>query len=258
VTSRRAPVLGVALVVQPVGLAATLVVALLRREGLPGAGTIGLALLAGLAGVIGLVNLYHGLAVGRMGVVAPITGLLAAVLPVTVGILFDGLPALPVLVGIVLALAAVVLVSRVQGEDGGRTGVEFGLAAGVGFGLLNVLISQVPAASLFGSLVFVKIAAGALVALVIAGLRRPWRVERAVLPAVVGVGLLDMGGNALFVLAAQAGRLDVAAVLSSLYPVVTVVLAAALLRERMTQHHLLGVGVAVIAIGLIASGSAAG
>jgi drug/metabolite transporter (DMT)-like permease len=230
-------------------------VALLRRELLPDAGTIGLALVAGLAGVIGLINLYHGLAVGRMGVVAPITGLLAAVLPVTVGIVFDGLPQPPVLLGILVALAAVVLVSRVQGEDGRRTGVEFGLAAGVGLGTLNVLVSQVPAAHLFGALAFLKVAAATVVVLVVAARRPAWRVPWSIAPAIVAVGVGDMAGNALFVLAAQAGRLDVAAVLSSLYPVVTVVLAAAVLRERIAQAHLLGIALAVIAIGLIASGS---
>ena len=232
-------------------------VAATRGEPLPGAQSLLFATLAGVAGVIGLVNLYHGLAIGRMGVVAPITGLLAAVLPVGAGILFDGLPPLPVLAGIVLALVAVVLVSRDASAQGERSGAEFGLAAGVGLGILNILISQVPEGELFGSLAVVKVAAAALVALVIVGRRRPWRVPPAVLPAVAVVGLLDMGGNALFVLAAHAGRLDVAAVLSSLYPVVTVILAATILRERMTQLHLLGIAAAVIAIGLIASGSAA-
>jgi drug/metabolite transporter (DMT)-like permease len=257
VTTRRAPLLGVALLVQPVGLAAAVVVALLRGEGLPEAGAASLAAVAGLAGVLGLVNLYHGLAVGRMGVVAPVTGLLAALLPVTVGILVDGLPVASVLLGIVLALVAVVLVARAPASDGARSGVQFGVAAGIGLGTLNVLISQVPESQLFGSLAIVKLSAAAVVGLGIVVRQPSWRVPRGVLAAVVLVGLLDMGGNALFVLAAHAGRLDVAAVLSSLYPVVTVLLAATILRERMAPAHLLGVAVAVIAIALIASGSAA-
>jgi drug/metabolite transporter (DMT)-like permease len=258
VLSRRAPLLGVALLIQPVGFVTALIVAGLRHEGLPGPESIALAALAGIAGVVGLINLYHGLAVGRMGVVAPITGLLAAVLPVAFGMFFAGLPALPVLLGIALALGAVVLVSRVPGEAGQRSGVEFGLAAGVGLGVLNILISQVPSGQLFASLAVVKVAAAVTVLLVIVARREAWRVGGSVAPALAGVGILDMGGNALFVLAAQAGRLDVAAVLSSLYPVVTVVLAATLLRERITRPHLLGIAVAIIAIGLIASGSAGG
>jgi drug/metabolite transporter (DMT)-like permease len=214
-----------------------------------------LGLAAGVAGLNGLVNLYHGLAVGRMGVVAPVTGLLAAALPVGAGILFDGLPDLRVTIGILVGLVAVVLVSRDKGTEGQRSGIEFGLAAGVGLGILNLLVSQVPDAQLFGALAVVKVSAAVVVAAVIVVRGRPWRVSRVVLPALV---VLDLGGMSLFVLAAHAGRLDVAAVLSSLYPVVTVVLAAWILRERVTQIHLLGVAAAVIAIALIASGSAAG
>jgi drug/metabolite transporter (DMT)-like permease len=216
-----------------------------------------LGLAAGVAGLIGLVNLYHGLAVGRMGVVAPVTGLLAAALPVGAGILFGGLPDLRVTIGIVVGLMAVVLVSRDVGTKGQRSGIEFGLAAGVGLGILNLLVSQVPDSNLFGALAVVKVSAAVLVAAVIVVRGRPWRVSRVVVPAVVAVGLLDLAGMALFVLAAHAGRLDVAAVLSSLYPVVTVILAAWILRERVTQVHLLGVAAAVIAIALIASGSTA-
>jgi drug/metabolite transporter (DMT)-like permease len=255
VTSRNAPVLWVALLVQPVGASAALVVAILSRETVPGAGPVALALLAGVAGVIGLINLYHGLALGRMGVVAPVTGLLAAVVPVTAGILFEGLPAPPVLLGILLGLAAVVLVSRVRVDEGGRTGVEFGVAAGLGLGSLALLLSQIPAGHVFGSIVLAKIAGALVVGLVMAVRGRGRQVPRSALPAILWVGLLDMAGVALFVLASQAGRLDVAAVLSSLYPVVTVILAATFLRERLAQSHLLGIGVAIIAIGLIASGS---
>jgi drug/metabolite transporter (DMT)-like permease len=94
--------------------------------------------------------------------------------------------------------------------------------------------------------------------LVIVAGRRAWQVSGSALPVALIVGSLDIAGSALFVLAAQAGRLDVAAVLSSLYPVTTVVLAATILRERISRMHLLGIASAVIAIALIASGSATG
>jgi drug/metabolite transporter (DMT)-like permease len=258
ITSRRAPVLGVALLVQPVGLVAALTVALARGEPAPDGGAIILALVAGVAGATGLVNLYHGLAVGRMGVVAPVTGLLAATLPVVAGIVWDGFPAPIVLAGIALGLVAVVLVSRSSGGAGIRSGLEFGLAAGLAIGIFNILISQVPGTVLFGSLTLVKVSSAAFVALVILAGRRSWRLGRRVLPVVLVIGALDIAGNALFVLAAQAGRLDVAAVLSSLYPVMTVILAATILNERMSRTHLLGIAAAVIAIGLIASGSRVG
>ena len=87
--------------------------------------------------------------------------------------------------------------------------------------------------------------------------RRPWRVPRPVLPALMAVAFLDLAGNGLYILATQAGRLDVAATLSSLYPVTTVVLAVVILRERVTWSHLVGIVMAGIAIALIAGGSAA-
>ena len=249
--------LGVALLVQPAGLLAAMSIALVRGEPTPDAGTIALAVVAGIAGATGLVNLYHGLAVGRMGVVAPVTGVLAATLPMLAGSLLEGVPRLPVMAGIALALAAVVLVSRAPGQQGSRSGLEFGLAAGVALGITNILISQLPGASLFWSLAMLKIASGVFVGLVVLASRAAWRVRGGVLPFAIIVGALDMAGSALFALAVQAGRLDVAAVLSSLYPVTTVILAATVLREPMSRTHLLGIAVAVIAIALIASGSAA-
>jgi drug/metabolite transporter (DMT)-like permease len=248
----------VALLAQPVGFVAAVLVAIVLGEREPEVGSALVAALAGLAGVIGLVNLYHGLAVGRMGVVAPITGLLAALLPVSVGILVDGFPAPPVLLGIGLALGAVVLVSRDPVRDGTRSGVEFGVAAGVGLGTLNLLISQVPEGQLFGSLAVSKVAAAGLVGLVLLGRSGVGRVRAAAIPVVALVGVLDLAGNALFVLAAHAGRLDVAAVLSSLYPVVTVILAVSILQERISQPHLLGIAAALVGIALIASGSGGG
>lgn len=255
-TTRRAPVLGVTLALQPVGLVGALLVAILRGEQAPDAGAVLLGVVAGIFGVTGLVNLYHGLAVGRMGVVAPITGLLAAVIPVFFGLLRDGLPHASVLAGIAIALVAVVLVSVAPGEPGRRGGAQFAVAAGLAIGLFNVLISQAPASSLFGTLAVVKASSAVAVALVVMAGRRAWRVSGTALPVVLLVGVLDIAGNGLFVLAAQSGRLDIAATLSSLYPVVTVVLAAALLAERITRPHWLGIALAAIAIPLIASGSA--
>jgi drug/metabolite transporter (DMT)-like permease len=256
-TARRAPVLGVSLVVQPVGFIGVLSIALLRGEAAPEAGGVLLGVLAGIFGVTGLVNLYHGLAVGRMGVVAPVTGLLAATIPVVFGFVEDALPPGTVLVGIGIALAAVVLVSVAPAEPGRRRGTEFGLAAGLSIGLFNLLISQAPSASLFGTLAVVKVSSALAVGLVILAGRRRWRVGRGTLPTALLVGVLDIAGNALFVLAAQVGRLDIAATLSSLYPVVTVILAATLLHERITRPHWLGIALAAIAIPLVASGSGA-
>lgn len=245
------------LVVQVLGVGLAAGLALISREAIPDLAAIATAIAAGVVGVIGILSLYQGLAIGRMGVVAPVTGVIAATLPVVAGIAMAGLPAASVLAGIVLALVAVVLVSRVRGEDDQRSGLEFGVVAGLGIGCFNILAGLLPDGQVFGPLVFLKLSAAVVIgAIVIVG-RRSWRVPRGTLPIAIGVGVFDMAGNALYVLATQAGRLDVAATLSSLYPVTTILLAMAFLGERVTRSHAFGIAAAVAAIVLIGSGSAA-
>jgi drug/metabolite transporter (DMT)-like permease len=247
----------VSLVVQVLGVGLAGGLALISREAIPDPGAIVTAVAAGVVGVIGILGLYQGLAVGRMGVVAPVTGVIAATLPVVAGIAMAGLPAASVLAGILLALVAVVLVSRVRGQHGQRSGVEFGLVAGLGIGCFNILVGLLPEGQVFGPLVFLKLSAATVIGAIVVVGRRSWRVPRATLPIAIGVGVFDMAGNALYVLATQAGRLDVAATLSSLYPVTTILLAMAFLGERVTRSHALGIVAAVAAIVLIGAGSAA-
>lgn len=247
--------LGVSLIVQVLGIAFAAGLAVVGREVTPEPAAIATALAAGVAGVVGILALYQGLAVGRMGVVAPVTGVIAATLPVVAGVAMAGLPATSVLIGIVLALVGVVLVSRVPGEQGQRSGIEMGLLAGLAIGCFNILIGLLPEGQVFGPLLFVKVAAAAVIGAIVLIGRRSWRVPRSTLPIVLAVAIFDMGGNALYVLATQAGRLDVAATLSSLYPVTTILLAIALLGERVTRSHAAGIAAAVAAIVLIGTGS---
>jgi drug/metabolite transporter (DMT)-like permease len=222
---------------------------------------IGIAIAAGAAVSVGILCLYHGLAVGRMGVVAPVTGLLAAVIPVVFGILRDGLPPATVLAGIVIALAAVVLVSRVEGAAGSRSGLELALAAGAGIGAFNILVGELPDGSVFVPLVVIKLTAMAVIVAIVAARawrlagRGDWRLPGRLLPVAIAGGVFDMAGNALYVLATQAGRLDIAATLSSLYPVTTILLAMGLLGERVTRSHALGIAAAIVAIVLIGTGA---
>jgi drug/metabolite transporter (DMT)-like permease len=228
-------------------------VALARAEAPPPAWEIGWALVAGVFGGIGIMALYHGLAIGRMGVVAPISGVLAAALPVALGIVLQGVPGSARLAGMALALVAVVLVSQ-AGSGASRRDVELGLLAGFGIAVFNVAVSRFSPGQVFAPLTIVRASEGVLfVAIVILG-RRSWRLSRPILPLVVLVGVLDMGGNALYILATQSGRLDVATILSSLYPVTTVILAALILRERIGGSHLVGVVLAIVAIVLIGAG----
>ena len=140
-TSRRAPVFGVVLLSQVVGMAIAIGLALLRGEGVPHGTDLLLCFVGGTLGGVGITALYRGLAVGRMAIVAPVTGVLAAVIPVVGGIILEGLPATMVLAGIGLAILSVVLVSRVADEGGGRAGLTEALVAGVAIGSFGIVIS---------------------------------------------------------------------------------------------------------------------
>ena len=214
------------------------------------------SVLCGVVGGIGITALYHGLAVGRMGVVAPVTGVIAALIPVVAGIVLEGVPSTLTLVGIALAIVAVVLVSRVSDESSGPSGVPFALVAGVGIGLFSVFLAQISDGHAFGPLAVIRLVEVVVLGIVVIVTGAAWRTERRFLAAMGGVGVLDMSGNAAFIFAVQGGALAVAAVLSSLYPVITVILAAVFLRERVTRMHAVGIALAVGAIACIAAGTA--
>jgi drug/metabolite transporter (DMT)-like permease len=256
--SRRTPVFGVVLVSQVVGMTIALVLALGVGETVLLPEDVAWSALAAVAGGVGITALYHGLSVGRMGVVAPVTGVLAALIPVAAGILLEGVPGAIVVVGIVLAITAVVLVSRVpdDGTHGGPSGLRFALIGGFGLGAFSICLARISDGHAFGSLALIRGLEGVMLVVVILVTRSPWRAPRGLLPAMTGVGALDMAGNASFVLAVQAGSLAVAAVLSSLYPVTTVILATVFLGERVTRSHAVGIGLAAAAIACIGLGSA--
>ncbi len=213
------------------------------------------ALLAGIAGPLALVFFYRGLAVGRMGIVAPISGVLGAAIPVVVGTITLGLPAPIQIGGIALAIVAVLLVTRSAEESpGGTSGIGMAILAGIGFGLFFVLLAQVSHGTAFWPLVVVRIAAGLVLGVILLATRTPWRPARSVMNLVLVAAVLDMAGNVWFLFASQQGRLDVAAVLSSLYPIVTIVLAALLLHERIGRLQAVGIVAAVGAIVLIGAG----
>ncbi len=255
--SRRAPLFGVVAGTQLVGMIAAVALAILRGEPLPQGADVTWAIGGGLTGMIGITSLYRGLAVGRMGVVAPTTGVLAAVVPVAVGFALEGVPRPATLAGIAIALVAVVLVTRAPGHADGRpSGIRWALLAGLAIGGFNVCIGQLSDAGAFAPLVIIRLVQAVVIVILVAAWRQPWRLERGVAGRLVVVGLLDMAGNAAFILAAQAGQLAIAAVLSSLYPVTTVLLAIVVLGERLTRSHVAGVVLTGAAIVLITAGTA--
>jgi drug/metabolite transporter (DMT)-like permease len=250
--SRRSPVLGVLVLVQVTGVALIAGTALGLREPAPPPAALGWAVAAGAAAAVGLAALYRGLAVGRMAVVAPVSAVLSAAIPVAWGALAEGVPPASKLAGFALGLAGIWLVGRAGPAGGGREGLGLALLAGCGFGGFLVLMDRGAEGGTFWPLAAARGTSFALALAVAAARRRPFAPARTALPLVLLAGALDAGGNALFVLAAQAGRLDVAAVLSSMYPASTVALAAALLRERVSRPQGAGIVAVLGAIALIA------
>ncbi|MEO8208219.1 MAG: EamA family transporter [Chloroflexota bacterium] len=254
---RRAPILGVLIATQAVGGGGALGAALVRGEPMLVGGDLGLTILAGFLGAIGVGSLYGGLAVGRMGVVAPVTAVLTAVTPALIGIALEGAPSPVVILGFGLAIVAVIVVSVVPDDTSDRpSGLLYGLVGGVSLGLLGAVLSRIDLQHVFAPLALMRgLEIAIFVAVVIVG-RFSWRLPRSTFPLVLGVGLVDIVGNAAFLTASRIGDLSIAAVLSSLYPVVTVILAAVVLRERITISHAAGVALALVAIAFITGGMA--
>ena len=253
--TRRARPLSVVLIAEVAGALLLLLAALAWRQPLPGLQTLGWSAGAGLAGAMGLVALYTALARGHMGVVAPASAVIAALVPIVAGAVLEGPPAAMQIVGFAVALVAVWLLSS-AGERAGGTAPSTGelrlaILAGLGFGFYFVLIDRADPASGFWNLTFARTFAFFVLAALMLAIRHPLLPPRAVLPLNLLNGALDAGGNLFFVLAAQSGRLDVASVLASLYPGTTVLLAWLVLGERLNRPQTVGVAAALLAIVLI-------
>jgi drug/metabolite transporter (DMT)-like permease len=251
VATKRAGGYQVVIGAQFVGLIGFLALALVTGETSPGAVDLIWCGVAGVAGAVGLLALYRALAEGRMGVAAPVSGMLSAAVPAIAGAMVEGLPPQLTLAGFALALVAVWLIAR-TGHDAIHIG-QLGLpvVAGFGFGLFIVIIGRASGSAVFWPLVAAR-AASLTILPVIARLNgqsiRPPR--HAMLPVAIA-GVFDAGGNAFLVMAAHAGRLDVAAVLSSLYPAGTVLLAWLILKERISGWQFAGLVTAFVAIAAI-------
>ena len=212
------------------------------------------ALAAGVGNGFGTAFLYRGLASGRMGVVAPISGVGAVVVPVAVGVVTGERPGSLVWVGVALALPAIWLVSRepattVDGTPPSGAGVLDGILAGLGFGALFAALAQIPEEAGFLPLALNQLVAGVAIVAVAAVLRQDWVPRsRWALGGLVS-GLLGALATGLFQVATQHGYLSVAAVITSLYPAFTVLLAAVFLRERV--HGAQGVGLALCAASVV-------
>jgi drug/metabolite transporter (DMT)-like permease len=257
IKSRNLPVLTVLAIAQPAGLLSVLVVTLVRGEGMPGDRALLWAIPAAILGTTGVAAFYRGMSIGAISLVAPIAGTGAAI-PVVFGIATGDEVARLQYVGFALALAGIVLASieRRTEEQTARlgAGIGWGLVAAVTFGAFFIPMHEASSVDWAWSALLFRTTSFTLVAAVVLARRPSLRPARGSLGALALVGILDTGGNVLYALASQHGLVSVVSVLASLYPVLTVVLALALLRERPAIWQGAGAVAALAGVVLVSTG----
>jgi drug/metabolite transporter (DMT)-like permease len=213
-------------------------------------------LLAGIGSGAGTAFLYRGLAAGRMGVVAPVSGVGATLIPVLIGVLGGERPSALVWLGIAVAMPGIWLVSReeVGAAASGPSGLLDGILAGIGFGVLFAALGQIPASAgywPFAANQVTSVIAVTAACLLLGGDPRPRAAEQW---WGLASGLLAAAAGLSFLLATHHGLLTVSAVLISLYPAFTVLLAAVVLRERIHRVQAAGLALCGVAVVLVAAG----
>jgi drug/metabolite transporter (DMT)-like permease len=247
-------------------------------------GTMIFGLIAGFFGGGGLILFYKALSQGEMGVTAALGGVLSAAVPVVCSLLTEGLPQIHQLLGFAVAVAAIWMIAAtatpargasVQSsgfDKANRRSLWLGGIAGTCFGIYFVLLKHAVSstglpgaergvlASVLWSITFSRVTSSILALFICAWMAISGRSEKSeksglwrwqTLSLCAAIGLLDMGGNLLYTLAARLGRMDIAAVLSSLYPAVTIVLAVWILKERTSRVQTFGMALALAAVALI-------
>ena len=258
IATQRSNTLAVVIISQAAGLALLAMVIAFLPGSYPDARDIAWGLIAGAAGGSGVALLYRALAIGPMSVVAPLTAVCAALIPVAAGIALGERLSLMRGVAVVLALAAIVLVAqeprRAQAVAVRWDGLRMALGAGVLIGLFLAALARTSPESGLWPLIPARAASIAIFGMAALARRHSVFIPAPVLPAAIGGGALDMLANALYLIAVQRGPLTLVAPLASLYPASTILLAAAVLGERLSAVQVAGIACAVVATALLVSG----
>ena len=279
-TTRRASLWAVIIGSQAVGLVGAALVTVLTGHAWPGLAAVWPVLLGGVASVIAISCFYKALAIGSMSIVAPISAT-SAMIPFLVGLALGERPGVAQLVGVALAAVGVVLVASERARAGDTIGaaalpnepaiqpaaldarperrnqrraIALSLLAAVCMGLVLIGYDATARHDALWAMLGGRMSSAVLFMLVFLAIRPRVEMRRSAVPFIVAVGLLDTGANGLFALATTHGYLSIVAVIGSVYPVVTVVLAYAVLRERLARHQLAGALATLAGIALIAAG----
>jgi drug/metabolite transporter (DMT)-like permease len=259
--TRKTHVVGVVAIAHGLSLGLLLLAALATHSPLPPQRFALLGLCAGAFGGVALILYYQALSLGEMGITTALTGLLTALVPVVYSFITQGSPKSTQIAGFVVAAAAIALIA--YAPAGLPRPLALGLAsvAGVGFGVFLVVLKIGSAHSLLWQLIYSRVASATLAVSIVIGMQlragenaAAWRTqakENRFLWMAGSAGVLEATGSLLYMSAAREGRLDVAAVLASLYPVATIILAAWFLKERATSSQTLGMALALGAVVLV-------
>ena len=235
-------------------------IAISRQEKLPGHSTIFWAILAGISGTIGLALLYQGLTMGNSAIVSPISGVVGASIPVLFTFLSHDIPSIIQSIGLCLAFPAIFMVSQSVGIKVESFGlrknnlkkISIGFIAGLFFGFFFISIAQVHTTYFFAPLAISKLTSFIFSFLIILILHKPTPKLKEN-PAVLLAGILDPAANGLYLYSTSLTRLDIAVVLTSLYPAGTVLLAFGFQKEKITRYQWIGIGLCLVSIFLIMS-----
>jgi uncharacterized membrane protein len=256
--ARSASTFVVALIGQSASAVLTAMVVLLLGDPFPEVADIGWSAAAGVASTVGITAFYFALANGAMTVVAPITAVVSAVVPVAVGITLGERPAAIALVGVALAIVAVALVSGVGGraDRPTRAGIVLvAVVAGTGFGLLFVFLDRTSDSSGLWPLLLAQVVSLLILGTVCVARRVRVAPRRLDAGLMVLAGCLAVTANVAYLAATRQGLLSLVAVITSMYPASTVVLATVIDHERMSNSQAVGLGLAVGALGMVGAGS---
>jgi drug/metabolite transporter (DMT)-like permease len=255
--TRRIHVLVVSLVAWTVGLVMTAGIVLAFDRGVPSAGALGAGLLAGVFGAVGLAALYQGLAVGRMGIVAPIAEL-STLVPVLAGVVQGDRPSGLQIAGMVAAVSGAALAGTAPDHEGVRrreAGTLLALVAALGIGISIVFIDRAASESAAWAAFMMRTGSLPLVLVAIAIVRPSFAaIGRRDVGVMAAVGASDNLANVAFAVATATGLLSLVSVVAALVPVVTVLLARFVLHEHLTRHQLIGVVIALAGVTAIAAG----
>ncbi|OLS22738.1 MAG: hypothetical protein HeimC2_28860 [Candidatus Heimdallarchaeota archaeon LC_2] len=226
------------------------------------AGQLVWSALGGIAGAIGLLTLYHGFSKGTTSIISPISAITAISLPVIFSIFINGIPSQLQIIGLTLAIISIVLLSigsrnNPDSELSKIINISYGLVSGLGFGMFFIFVSQFKVNSVFWPLAILRFFSLVFLTILIIfkfrnssirnlNKREIFKIE---LIAITGIG--DTLANVFFTLAAQSGRLDVASILASLFPIVTILLAFSIYKEKILSHQKLGILGTLISVFLL-------